>query len=226
MLMSAEQQGQGSKIQCFSSVFCYLQNLVTGLDFNVVLDTIPELMNGLRMIWILSRHYNTDERLESLMERIAWELSERVARVVNVRVLFKWVSKICKSSSNHKPAVTCTKYENVPGSIWVWNEFCWAKNKKRIILFIKCLIKLEVSHTKKFITMIVITTVINILQRREGGGQSQGSGWKASPGSVEGQLFWGPCTDWEIRPRSPLGIWSQKAVWKNRLYGFNLSGLV
>lgn len=85
--MSAEQQG--SKMQCFSSVFCYLQNLVTGLDFNVVLDTIPELMNGLRMIWILSRHYNTDERLESLMERIAWELSERVARVVNVRVLFK-----------------------------------------------------------------------------------------------------------------------------------------
>ncbi len=107
LLMSSEQRG--SKIQCFSSVFCYIQNLVTGLDFKVVLDTIPELMNGLRMIWILSRHYNTDERLESLMERIAWELSERVARVVNVRVLFKWVRQICKSSSNHKPAVTCTK---------------------------------------------------------------------------------------------------------------------
>lgn len=55
----------------------------------MVLDNIPQIMNGLRIIWILSRHYSTDERLESLMERIAWELSERVARVVNVRVLFK-----------------------------------------------------------------------------------------------------------------------------------------
>lgn len=70
-------------------MFYYLQNLVTGLDFKVVLDNIPQIMNGLRIIWILSRHYSTDERLESLMERIAWELSERVARVVNVRVLFK-----------------------------------------------------------------------------------------------------------------------------------------
>lgn len=83
----AEQHG--SKIYSFSSMFYYIQNLVTGLDFKVVLDTIPQLMSGLRLIWILSRHYNTDERLESLMERIAWELSERVARVINVRVLFK-----------------------------------------------------------------------------------------------------------------------------------------
>lgn len=78
---------------CVSYVLCYctiyLQNLATGVDFKVVLNTIPEMMNGLRMIWIISRHYNTDERMESLMESIAWELSERVARVVNIRVLFK-----------------------------------------------------------------------------------------------------------------------------------------
>ena len=55
----------------------------------MILDTIPLMMNGLRMVWIISSHYNTDERMVPLMERIAWELSERVERVVNVRVLFK-----------------------------------------------------------------------------------------------------------------------------------------
>ncbi|XP_056602848.1 dynein axonemal heavy chain 10 isoform X1 [Triplophysa dalaica] len=65
------------------------KNLVTGVDFKVVFDTIPEIMNGLRLIWILSRHYNSDERMACLMECIAWELSERVTRVVNLHVLFK-----------------------------------------------------------------------------------------------------------------------------------------
>ena len=49
------------------------------------------MMNALRMVWIISRHYNRDERMVPLMERIAFELAERVARVINVRTLFKWV---------------------------------------------------------------------------------------------------------------------------------------
>ena len=49
------------------------------------------MMNALRMVWIISRHYNRDERMVPLMERIAWELAERVARVINVRTLFKLV---------------------------------------------------------------------------------------------------------------------------------------
>lgn len=34
------------------------------------------------------RHYNKDERMVPLMERIAWELAERVTRVINVRTIF------------------------------------------------------------------------------------------------------------------------------------------
>ena len=41
-------------------------------------------MNALRMVWILSRHYNRDDRMVPLMERIAWELAQRVERVINV----------------------------------------------------------------------------------------------------------------------------------------------
>ena len=54
-----------------------------------VADTIPAMMNSLRMVWVISRHYNTDERMVPLMERIAWELCERVARIIDVKTIFK-----------------------------------------------------------------------------------------------------------------------------------------
>lgn len=47
------------------------------------------MMNALRMVWIISRHYNKDERMVPLMERIAWEVAERVAKVVDIQTLFK-----------------------------------------------------------------------------------------------------------------------------------------
>ncbi|NXX60600.1 DYH10 protein, partial [Scopus umbretta] len=67
----------------------HLKNLTYGTGFNVVLDTIPSLMNALRMVWVISRHYNKDERMVPLMERIAWEISTRVYKVVDIHTLFK-----------------------------------------------------------------------------------------------------------------------------------------
>nr|XP_039267660.1 dynein heavy chain 10, axonemal-like [Styela clava] len=66
----------------------HFKNLAHGSNFNVVAETIPSMMNALRMVWIISRHYNKDERMVPLMERIAWELAERVSRVINVRTIF------------------------------------------------------------------------------------------------------------------------------------------
>lgn len=65
------------------------QNITHGSSFHVVLETIPSMMSALRMVWIISRHYNKDERMIPLMERIAWEIAERVCKVVNLRTLFK-----------------------------------------------------------------------------------------------------------------------------------------
>lgn len=67
----------------------HFKNLAHGANFAVILDTLPAMMNSLRMVWVISRHYNTDERMVPLMERIAWELCQRVARVVNVRTIFR-----------------------------------------------------------------------------------------------------------------------------------------
>lgn len=69
----------------------YFKNLVYGVSFNIVFEIIFLMMNVLRMVWIISRYYNRDERMVSLMERIVWEFSERVVKIVNVRIIFKWV---------------------------------------------------------------------------------------------------------------------------------------
>lgn len=73
----------------------HLKNLAHGANFTIVLDTLPALMNSLRMVWVISRHYNTDERMVPLMERIAWEVCERVARVVNVKTVFRYETGVC-----------------------------------------------------------------------------------------------------------------------------------
>lgn len=76
-------------VRFLSTLERHFKNLAHGASFNIVLETIPSMMNALRMVWIISRHYNRDERMVPLMERIAWELSERVAKIINVRTIFK-----------------------------------------------------------------------------------------------------------------------------------------
>lgn len=76
-------------VRFLSTLERHFKNLTHGAGFQIVLDTIPSMMNALRMVWIISRHYNTDERMIPLMERIAWELAERVEKVINIRTIFK-----------------------------------------------------------------------------------------------------------------------------------------
>ena len=76
-------------VRFLSTLERHFKNLTHGSTFSVVIDTIPSLMNALRMVWIISRHYNRDERMVPLMERIAWEISEQVARVINIRKILK-----------------------------------------------------------------------------------------------------------------------------------------
>ncbi|XP_051888343.1 dynein axonemal heavy chain 10 [Pristis pectinata] len=86
-------------VRFLSTLERHFKNLSQGTRFQVVLDTIPSMMNALRMVWIISRHYNKDERMVPLMERIAWEISERVRKVINVRSVFKTNSEAAKKSA-------------------------------------------------------------------------------------------------------------------------------
>ncbi|NXB97778.1 DYH10 protein, partial [Orthonyx spaldingii] len=67
----------------------HVKNLSSGPGTEVISNTIPSLLNALRMVWIMSRHYDKDERMVPLLERISWEISARARRVVDLQTLFK-----------------------------------------------------------------------------------------------------------------------------------------
>lgn len=48
------------------------------------------------MVWIISRHYNRDERMVPLMGRIAWELANKVANIVNIRTILREPPSLAK----------------------------------------------------------------------------------------------------------------------------------
>ena len=75
-------------VRFLSTLERHFKNIAHGASFIIVIETLPALMNALRMVWVISRHYNTDDRMVPLMERVAWELCERITRAVNIRAIF------------------------------------------------------------------------------------------------------------------------------------------
>ena len=59
-----------------------------------ILKTIPGLVDSIRMIWIVSRYYNREERLAPLMERIAYQLVARIKEFIKVDTFFRKDSEI------------------------------------------------------------------------------------------------------------------------------------
>lgn len=58
-------------------------------DFVRTKDCLPALMEGLQMIWVLSRFYCTDEQMVPLLERIAWSLCEKARNALDNSKLFR-----------------------------------------------------------------------------------------------------------------------------------------
>jgi dynein heavy chain, axonemal len=66
----------------------HFKNLGAG-SLSVVSETLPSLLNGLRMVWTISRHYNTDDTMLPLMKRIVNELTDKVASEANVKYVLR-----------------------------------------------------------------------------------------------------------------------------------------
>ncbi|NWR30007.1 DYH10 protein, partial [Tachuris rubrigastra] len=75
-------------VKFLSALERHLKNLAYGTGADV-LNTIPSLLSALRMVWVMSRHYNKDERMVPLLERIAWEISTAVCKSVDLHTLFQ-----------------------------------------------------------------------------------------------------------------------------------------
>ncbi|KAI8825885.1 dynein heavy chain and region D6 of dynein motor-domain-containing protein [Fimicolochytrium jonesii] len=75
-------------VKFLSTLERHFKNILTG-SLTSVQDSLPSLLNAIRMVWIISRHYNRDERMVPLMGRIAWELANKVAHVVDIHKIFR-----------------------------------------------------------------------------------------------------------------------------------------
>ncbi len=58
-------------------------------SFNTINDSMFAMLNGLKMVWVISRHYNSDERMSPLMENIAKTLVKRVRDEVKLNAVFE-----------------------------------------------------------------------------------------------------------------------------------------
>lgn len=60
-----------------------------------VKDLLPSLFDGLHMIWVLSRHYGSDETMVPLLERIAWCLCDKTVNLLDNEKLFRYNGGAC-----------------------------------------------------------------------------------------------------------------------------------
>ncbi|CDI85908.1 hypothetical protein EPH_0064790 [Eimeria praecox] len=77
-----------SNVRFLSTLERYFTTLETS-PLGPMADTIASLMNALRMVWVTSRHFTTDERMQNLMERIAYQLEMRIRQDVCVEQLLR-----------------------------------------------------------------------------------------------------------------------------------------
>ncbi|CAF0910630.1 unnamed protein product [Adineta ricciae] len=66
----------------------HLKTLQTAKSFQTVSNMLPNLMQGLKTIWTMSKHYNKDERFVPFMEKIADEIINRVRQTIDLATLF------------------------------------------------------------------------------------------------------------------------------------------
>jgi dynein heavy chain, axonemal len=81
-------------------------------NFQTILDSMQSMMNGLRMVWVISRHYNSDERMAPLMETIACTLVRRVQEGVRLSEVLSMESKAAKKHVQEARAVLTQWSEN------------------------------------------------------------------------------------------------------------------
>ncbi|UJR10037.1 hypothetical protein I4U23_014260 [Adineta vaga] len=72
----------------------HLKTLQMAKSFQIVSNMLPNLMQGLKIIWTMSKHYNKDECFVPFMEKIANEIINRVRETIDIKTLFASYSLI------------------------------------------------------------------------------------------------------------------------------------
>ena len=70
-------------VKFLTTVERHFKHVING-SFQTIIESMQSMINGLRMVWVISRHYNTDDRMAPLMETIAETLIKRVREEVKL----------------------------------------------------------------------------------------------------------------------------------------------
>eukprot|EP00397_Hematodinium_sp_SG-2012_P000029 GEMP01000029.1.p1 GENE.GEMP01000029.1~~GEMP01000029.1.p1 ORF type:complete len:4546 (+),score=1158.20 GEMP01000029.1:32-13639(+) len=65
----------------------HFKYLATG-SMQTIVETLPGLLNAIRMVWIISRYLNSEEYMEPLMKSVADQIADKVEEQINVSVIF------------------------------------------------------------------------------------------------------------------------------------------
>eukprot|EP00505_MAST-04D_sp_SCG-Rhode-Island_P005314 Stramenopile-MAST_4_protein_5314 len=71
---------------------------ISGGNLSIIYDALPSVMNGLKLVWVISRHFYTDERMVRLMKRIADEIGDAVSARIDVFKILKSRLSTAKST--------------------------------------------------------------------------------------------------------------------------------
>jgi dynein heavy chain len=55
---------------------------------NMIEKTIPSLMNGIKLIFVISRHFKSDERIVGLLITISNEICDKIENKFSMKRLF------------------------------------------------------------------------------------------------------------------------------------------
>jgi dynein heavy chain len=57
-------------------------------------ETLPSLMNGLKMVWIISRHYKEGDKMINLLTLISDEIADKVETSIKITKLFRLIDDL------------------------------------------------------------------------------------------------------------------------------------
>ena len=83
-----------------------------------IVEVLPSMMGAVRMVWIISRHYHTEERMTALLERVAHFLCDRVSTSVDIRTLFQ-----------QDPANVISKIRTARNVLRAWRENVFQRSR-------------------------------------------------------------------------------------------------
>ncbi|XP_041985040.1 dynein axonemal heavy chain 10 [Aricia agestis] len=101
----------GDNLKFLSTLMRFFRVIEDDSPLQHVLDMLPEMVESIYMMWVLSKGYRTDDTMVPLLARISWALCDKMERFLDVYKLF--------DNSNEEVLALCQAGQAI---MVVWHE--------------------------------------------------------------------------------------------------------